>query len=53
MVFIHFDIIYASKLWNLLPDKVRVSTSLAAFKMALKTVQLENKCCFFVTNVEF
>ena len=32
---------YASKLWNLLPDDVRVSTSLAAFKIALKTVQLD------------
>ena len=29
---------HANKLWNLLPDNVRVSTSLAAFKMALKTV---------------
>ena len=30
---------HASKLWNLLPDNVRVPTSLAAFKIALKTVQ--------------
>ena len=35
---------YASKLWNLLPDNVRVSTSLAATKIALKTVQLDNEC---------
>ena len=32
---------HASKLWNLFPDDVRVSTSLAAFKIALKTVQLD------------
>ena len=32
-----------SKLWNLLPDNVRESTSLAAFKIALKTVQLDNE----------
>ena len=38
---------HASKLWNLLPDNVRVSTSLAAFKIALKTVQLDNECCSF------
>ena len=36
---------HASKLWNLLPDNVHVSTSLAAFKVALKTVHLDNKCC--------
>ena len=36
---------YASKLWNLLPDNVRVSTSLAAIKIALKTVQLDNEWC--------
>ena len=35
---IHFDI---------MPDNVRVSTSLAAFKIALKTVQLDNECCSF------
>ena len=38
---------HASKLWNLLPDNVRVSTSLAAFKNALQTVHLENECCSF------
>ena len=38
---------HASKLWNLLPDNVRVSTSLAAFTIALKTVQLNNECCSF------
>ena len=38
---------HASKLWNLLPDNVRVSASLAAFKIALKTVQLDNECCSF------
>ena len=36
-----------SKLWNLLLDNVRVSTSLAAFKKALQTVHLENECCSF------
>ena len=36
---------YASKLWNLLPDNVCVSTSLAAIKIALKTVQLDNEWC--------
>ena len=34
---------HVRKLWNLLPDNVRVSTSLAAFKIALKTVQLDNE----------
>ena len=38
---------HASKLWNLLPDDVRVSTSLAAFKNALQTVHLESECCSF------
>jgi len=38
---------HASKLWNLLPDNVRVSTSLAAFKNALRTVHLQNECCSF------
>ena len=38
---------HASKLWNLLLDNVRVSTSLAAFKKALQTVHLENECCSF------
>ena len=38
---------HASKLWNILPDNVRVSTSLAAFKIALKTVQLDNERCSF------
>ena len=38
---------YASKLWNLLPDNVRVSTSPAAIKIALKTVQLDNEWCSF------
>ena len=38
---------HASKLWNLLPDNVRVSTSLAAFKNALQTVHLESECCSF------
>ena len=28
-----------------MPDNVRVSASLAAFKIALKTVRLDNKCC--------
>ena len=32
---------------NLLPDNVRVSTSLAALKIALKTVHLDNECCSF------
>ena len=36
-----------SKLWNLLPDNVRVSTSLAAFKNALQTVHVESECCSF------
>lgn len=31
---------HASKLWNLLLDNVRVSTSLAVFKYALRTVHL-------------
>ena len=30
-------------------NNVRVSTSLAAFKIALKTVQLDNECCFFLS----
>ena len=34
---------HPSKLRNLLPENVRVSTSLAAFKIALKTVQLDNE----------
>ena len=38
---------HANKLWNLLPDNVRVSISLAAFKIALKTVQPHNECCSF------
>ena len=38
---------HASKLWNLLPDNVRVPTSLAAFKNALQTVHLESECCSF------
>lgn len=38
---------HASKLWNLLPGNACVSTSLAAFKIALKTVQLDNECCSF------
>ena len=38
---------HASKLWNLLPDNVRVSTSPAAFKNALQTVHLESECCSF------
>jgi len=38
---------HASKLWNSLPDNVRVSTSLVAFKSALKNVQLDNECCSF------
>ena len=38
---------HASKLWNLLPDNVRVSTSLAAFKNALQAVHLESECCSF------
>ena len=37
---------HASKVWNLLPD-VHVSSSLAAFKIALKTVHLDNECCSF------
>ena len=28
-----------------MPDNVRVSASLAAFKIALKTVRMDNKCC--------
>ena len=31
----------------LLPDNVRVSTSLAAFKNALQAVHLESECCSF------
>lgn len=38
---------YASKLWNSLPDSIRVSTSLAAFKVALKTLHLDKECCSF------
>ena len=38
---------HASKLWNLLPDNVRVSASLAPFKIAQKTVQLDDECCSF------
>ena len=38
---------HATKLWNLLPDNVRVSTSLAAFKVILKPVHLDNECCSF------
>ena len=38
---------HASKLWNLLPDNVRVSTSLAAFKNALQAVHQESECCSF------
>ena len=44
---IHSFRYHASKLWNLLRDNVRVSTSLAAFKNALRTVHLENECCSF------
>ena len=53
MVFIHFDFMaellnrIMAELWNLLPGNVRVSTSRAAFNVALKTVQLDNKCCSF------
>ena len=42
MVFIYFEY-HASKLWNFLPDNVRVSIFLAAIKIALKTVQLDNE----------
>ena len=38
---------HPSKLRNLLPENVSVSTSLSAFKIALKTVQLDNECCSF------
>ena len=38
---------HPSKLCNLLPENVRVPTSLAAFKIALKTVQVDNECCSF------
>ena len=38
---------YASKLWNSLPDIIRVSTSLAAFKAALETLDLDKECCSF------
>ena len=41
---------HVSKLWNLLPDNVRMSTSLAAFKNALQTVHLESGCCSFCDN---
>lgn len=36
---------YASKLWNSLPDSIRVSTSLAAFKASLETPDLDIECC--------
>ena len=39
---------HAMKLWNLLRDNVRVSASLAAFKIALKTLRLGNECGFFL-----
>ena len=45
--------ISCSKLWNLLPDNVRMSTSLAAFKNALQTVHLESGCCSFCDNYYF
>ena len=38
---------HASKPCKFLPDNVRVSTSSASFKIALKTVQLDNECCSF------
>ena len=38
---------HANKLCNFLPDNVRVSASLAAFKIALKTLHLNNECCSF------
>ena len=38
---------HPSKLCNLPSENVRVSTSLAALKIALKTVQLDNECCSF------
>ena len=44
---LHFFRYHASKLWNLLPDNVRVSTSLAVFKNALQTVHLESESCSF------
>ena len=36
---------YASKLWNSLPDSIRVSTSLAASKASLETPDLDIECC--------
>ena len=38
---------HANKLCNLLPGNVRVSASLAAFIIALKIVQVNDKCCSF------
>jgi len=42
----HFRRYYASKLWNSLPDSIRVSTSLAAFKVAQETLDLDKECSF-------
>ena len=38
---------YASKLWNSSPDSIRVSTSIAAFKAALESLDLDKECFSF------
>ena len=40
---LHSFCYYASKLWNSLPDSIHASTSLAAFKAALETLDLDKE----------
>ena len=40
---LHSFCYYASKLWNSLPDSIHASTSLAVFKAALETLDLDKE----------